>query len=59
MSKSKYMMSGGLAFAESKDMEKLRQQSLKGWHVKKLSFMGYTLVKGEKKSIYTALITVQ
>ncbi|MEA1852304.1 DUF2812 domain-containing protein [Cytobacillus sp. OWB-43] len=49
MSKSKYMMSGGLAFAESKDMEKLRQQSLKGWHVKKLSFMGYTLVKGEKK----------
>ncbi|MBD7936357.1 DUF2812 domain-containing protein [Cytobacillus sp. Sa5YUA1] len=49
MSKTKYMMSGGLAFAESTDMEKLRQQSLKGWHVKKLSFMGYTLVKGEKK----------
>lgn len=47
--KTKYMMSGGLAFAERKDMEKLRAQSLKGWHVDRLSFMGYTLIKGESK----------
>src|SRR5699024_12355356 len=39
--------SGGLAFTEQKDMEKLRRYSLKGWHVKKFKFMGYSLEKGE------------
>lgn len=47
--KKKYMMSGGLAFAEEKDMEKLRQHSLKGWHVSDFKLMGYILKKGEKK----------
>lgn len=47
MKKTKYIMSGGLAFAEDKDMEKLRRFSLKGWHVSDLKFMGYTLEKGE------------
>ncbi|WP_071394812.1 DUF2812 domain-containing protein [Bacillus tuaregi] len=47
MSQKKYMMSGGLAFSEDKDMEKLRQLSLKGWHVSDFKFMGYTLEKGE------------
>ncbi|MFP7493014.1 DUF2812 domain-containing protein [Terribacillus saccharophilus] len=43
---SKYVMSGGLAFAEEKDMKKLRKYSLKGWHVSSFKFMGYTLEKG-------------
>ncbi|KAB8133589.1 DUF2812 domain-containing protein [Gracilibacillus oryzae] len=47
MSKTKYVMSGGLAFSENKDMEKLRKLSLKGWHVRDFKFMGYTLEKGE------------
>lgn len=47
MKQTKYIMSGGLAFSEDKDMEKLRQFSLKGWHVSDFKFMGYTLKKGE------------
>lgn len=47
MGKIKYMMSGGLAFSEEKDMEKLHHYSLKGWHVRDFAFMGYTLEKGE------------
>ncbi|MDX8047303.1 DUF2812 domain-containing protein [Gracilibacillus sp. S3-1-1] len=46
MSNTKYMMSGGLAFSENKDMEKLRKFSLKGWHVSTFAFMGYKLTKG-------------
>lgn len=48
MRQTKYMMSGGLAFSEEKDMEKLRRFSLKGWHVSDFKFMGYTLEKGER-----------
>ncbi|RAS91778.1 hypothetical protein A3863_04675 [Priestia endophytica] len=47
MSKTKYIMSEGLAFSEDKDMEKLRRFSLKGWHVSDFKFMGYTLKKGK------------
>ncbi|WP_428912160.1 DUF2812 domain-containing protein [Niallia sp. Krafla_26] len=47
MSKTKYITSGGLAFSEEKDMEKLHRFSLKGWHVSGFKFMGYTLEKGE------------
>lgn len=47
MRDTKYMMSGGLAFSEDKDMETLRKYSLKGWHVRDFKFMGYTLEKGE------------
>lgn len=47
MRQTKYMMSGGLAFSEDKDMEKLRQLSLKGWHVSGFKFMGYILEKGQ------------
>lgn len=47
MRQTKYIMSGGLAFSEEKDMEKLRRYSLKGWHVSDFKFMGYTLEKGE------------
>ena len=47
MRQTKYIMSGGLAFSEDKDMEKLRRYSLKGWHVSDFKLMGYTLEKGE------------
>lgn len=47
MRKTKYITSGGLAFAEAKDMEKLRKYSMKGWHVSSFKFMGYRLEKGE------------
>lgn len=47
MKQTKYIMSGGLAFSEDKDMEKLRRFSLKGWHVSGFKGMGYTLKKGE------------
>ncbi len=47
MRQTKYVMSGGLAFSEKKDMEKLRRLSLKGWHVSDFKFMGYILEKGK------------
>lgn len=49
MTHTKYITSGGLAFAEEKDMEKLRNYSLKGWHVSEFKFMGYILKKGDSK----------
>ncbi|MFP7298978.1 DUF2812 domain-containing protein [Neobacillus niacini] len=47
MRHTKYVTSGGLAFSEGKDMEKLRRYSKEGWHVRDFKFMGYTLEKGE------------
>ena len=49
MSKKKYVRSGGLAFSEQQDMEKLRKLSQKGWHVKKFSFLGYTLEQAKQE----------
>ncbi|MED3962765.1 DUF2812 domain-containing protein [Bacillales bacterium AN1005] len=47
MKQTKYVLSGGLAFAEEKDMKQLRKLSNDGWHVSGFKFMGYTLKKGE------------
>ncbi|GAF11357.1 hypothetical protein JCM19046_2877 [Bacillus sp. JCM 19046] len=47
MTQVKHMMSGGLAFSEERDLKKLRQHSLKGWHVKDFRPGGYSLQKGE------------
>lgn len=58
MKETKFITSGGLAFFEAKDMEKLHKYSLKGWHVKAFNFMGYTLEKGEKVN-YTYSIDYQ
>ena len=58
MKETKFITSGGLAFFEAKDMEKLHKNSLKGWHVKAFNFMGYTLEKGEKVN-YTYSIDYQ
>ncbi len=48
MKQTKYITSGGLAFSENRDMEKLRRYSKKGWHVRDFAFMGYKLEKGEE-----------
>lgn len=54
MKKTKYMMSGGLAFTEASDMKKLRKKSLQGWHLKKFSMLGYRLEEGKPEDvIYT------
>lgn len=51
MKKTKYMMSRGLAFSETSDMNRLRKKSLQGWHLKKFSFLGYQLEKGDKEDV--------
>lgn len=51
MKRTKYMMSNGLAFSEEKDMEKLRQKALNGWHLKGFRFLGYELEKGESEDV--------
>lgn len=55
MSQTKFIMSSGLAFSEEKDMDRLRRQSLKGWHVDSFQFMGYSLKKGESKDYIYSL----
>ena len=51
MRNKKYMMSGGLAFSEQKDLEKLRQKAAQGWIVKRFKFMGYQLEKGVPEDV--------
>lgn len=51
MGKTKYMMSNGLAFEENKDMQKLREKSLQGWHLKRWRLAGYELEQGEKEDV--------
>ncbi|MBD8003721.1 DUF2812 domain-containing protein [Bacillus norwichensis] len=51
MASTKYMMSNGLAFFEEKDMDKLRQKALKGWHLKRFRCAGYELEKGECEDV--------
>ncbi|MFP7255093.1 DUF2812 domain-containing protein [Terribacillus goriensis] len=47
MRQRKYISSGGLAFSEKEDMQKLAKQAAKGWHLQDFAFMGYRLVRGE------------
>lgn len=51
MRHKKYISSGGLAFSEKKDMQKLAKQAAKGWHLQDFAFMGYRLVRGEPKQV--------
>ncbi|WP_298788972.1 DUF2812 domain-containing protein [uncultured Marinococcus sp.] len=55
MAKRKYITSGGLAFSEHKDMQKLEQQSSKGWHLEQFGFMGYKLKRGQPASMHYEL----
>lgn len=45
MTKTKYVVSGGIAFSEKKDLEVLKKFAAKGWIVKRYKRMGYELVK--------------
>lgn len=51
MKETKYMLSLGLAYFEQAEMKRLNKKSREGWHLKKLSFMGYILEKGEPADI--------
>lgn len=51
MKKTKYMVSLGLAFSETGDMNRLREKALQGWHLKKLTSFGYLLEKGNSKDV--------
>ena len=55
MKKTKYVPSGGLAFTEEKDMQKLSQFAKKGWMVERFTNFGYKLVEGEPKDIEYSL----
>lgn len=55
MSKTRYVLSGGLAFTEEKDMRKLSQWAEKGWLLESFAFLGYTLRKGEPQALQYAM----
>lgn len=55
MRKTKYIASGGLAFEEEKDMEKLAKLARKGWIFDRFSFMGYQLKKSSPKELQYAI----
>ena len=55
MGQTKYIMSGGLAFDEEKDMKKLEQLAREGWVFDRFSFMGYRLRKTEAQDIQYSL----
>lgn len=47
----KYVVCGGLAFTEQKDMEKLSKLASEGWIFTKFANLGYYLEKGEPEDI--------
>lgn len=55
MEQTKYIMSGGLAFDEEKDMKKLEQHALDGWIFDRFAFMGYHLRKAESQELQYSL----
>jgi hypothetical protein len=55
MAQTKYIASGGLAFDEEKDMEKLEKLARKGWVFDRFYFMGYKLKKSAPKDVQYAI----
>ncbi|TDL34219.1 DUF2812 domain-containing protein [Jeotgalibacillus sp. S-D1] len=55
MGKTKFIMSGGLAFDEEKDMERLAKLARKGWKFDRFAFMGYRLKKAEHREVQYSL----
>lgn len=55
MAQTKYIASGGLAFDEEKDMEKLEKLAREGWVFDRFYFMGYKLKKTSPKEIQYAI----
>ncbi|MDN4492491.1 DUF2812 domain-containing protein [Ureibacillus aquaedulcis] len=51
MRRTNYMMSGGLAFGEKRDLEKLKLKAKQGWHLKNLAFAGYRLEKSTQEDL--------
>ncbi|MFC7322945.1 DUF2812 domain-containing protein [Halobacillus campisalis] len=51
MRKTKYIGSGGLAFDEEKDMERLSKYASEGWILEKFAFLGFKLRKGKSESV--------
>lgn len=51
MTNKKYMMSGGLAFSEQNDLEKLRKKAAQGWMVKRFKLLGYQLEKAPAEDV--------
>jgi len=55
MKETKYVMSGGLAFTEEKDMKKLSNYAKKGWILEGFAPLGFILRKGEPQNIVYSL----
>ncbi|HEY4623043.1 MAG TPA: DUF2812 domain-containing protein [Solibacillus sp.] len=51
MTKTKYIVSGGIAFSEKKDLKILKKYAAKGWIAKRYKAMSYELEKGEPEII--------
>jgi hypothetical protein len=52
---TKYISSGGLAFSEEKDMNKLEEYAKKGWILENFAFLGYRLRKSDCQDITYSL----
>ncbi|AXI30290.1 hypothetical protein CIB87_15095 [Priestia megaterium] len=55
MKKTKYIVSGGTAFAEQEDLQKLSEYAKKGWLLDRFAFLGYILKKGEPQDLQYSL----
>ncbi|WP_154991994.1 DUF2812 domain-containing protein [Priestia megaterium] len=55
MKKTKYILSGGTAFAEKEDLQKLSDYAKKGWLLDRMVFFGYVLKKGEPQDLIYSL----
>ncbi|ALC89270.1 hypothetical protein AM500_05325 [Bacillus sp. FJAT-18017] len=55
MARTKYITSGGLAFDEEKDMEKLGELAQEGWIFDKFYFLGYKLKKSSPQDLQYAI----
>ncbi|MED5245575.1 MULTISPECIES: DUF2812 domain-containing protein [Priestia] len=55
MKKTKYILSGGTAFAEKEDLQKLSDYAKKGWLLDRFAFLGYTLKKGKPQELQYTL----
>lgn len=51
MTQTKYIPSGGLAFAEEKDLRKLSEYAKEGWLLEDFAMLGYKLKKDEPRNI--------
>lgn len=55
MKSTKYIMSGGLAFTEEKDMKKLSDYAKRGWLLEGFAPLGYRLRRGEPQNLIYSL----